>query len=644
MSHSGLQTRVNRFGPSVLSIKTTCTMLSETDVEASLTSLEALSLSTTSEKGHGANASSNVAAQPLAPSITTQEGVLASENHASTTFPALTPPSLPPKPVRADDLVPSQDRGRGWLRIVGGYRRGVLKIVVEEFYRLGFRLAPTNVPDAEISVFWSRSFFPKLSALLPTQNVNWLPGMMEICRKDWLGAHLTRFQRKFGMESAAFWPESFNLPSEWALFQQAFRANPMPFILKPPLAARGEGICLYAKEGDAEENNSFITEKIPLAQRYIPNPLLFHGTYKMSFRFYVALTSIDPLRIYVYRHGLVRICSTPYVFDDFSNLLVHLTNYDLHVTNEQVFVDAMKDQSAECKLDGLRADWEELKQSLASKGLDVQRMWSDIQDLIAKSFIAAEMPLTKAIKTHVKTRGTAYEVTGFDVLLDDQLKPWLLEVNHTPSLCPHTDLENNIKRNMLRSLYQLVDVERNHVQATRRQSDMLKRLWEEEKRMCSVHYSDTVPFSAKPSSESENLAPSEISRSEPPMASGSAKNSIPSSESLPVAEESSIHRSPPSSKRSSVASTASSFHSTMCEFPVDENGLIQPDRFLNTDIWTIVETAEEVRSHAIVGGLEPKKKMRVIPALAKHLVDKASVCGLVSARSAQPRMGPTLPT
>lgn len=505
---------------------------------------------------------------------------------------------IAPKPVRAGDIFPANERGIGWLRIVGGYRQGVLQIVIEEFYRLGYRLAPSSVPDSEISVFWSRSFFPKLSALLPTQKVNWLPGMNEICRKDFLGKHLTLFSRKFGAQHASFWPESFNLPSEWSLFIEAFRANPMPFILKPPLAARGEGIRLYAQEGDANVDDAYIQEKIPLAQRYIPNPLLFHGTYKMSFRFYVALTSVDPLRIYVYRHGLVRICSTPYVFDDFANLLVHLTNYDLHVTNEQVFVDAMKDQTSECKLDGLRADWKELKRSLAAKSHDVKRMWTDIQDLIAKSFIAAEGPLTHTIKRFVKTRGTAFEVTGFDVLLDDQLKPWLLEVNHTPSLCPHTDLENGIKRNMLRSLYQLADVERKRVQSTRDKCELLKKLWIEEKRISGISDSLPIPSKYQGTEEAEIPAESQNPSSAPSTGSGLAHNAPTSTQSSSSMHDSINGGSPTSSKRSSVTSTSSSTFgapSVVYAFPVDAEGRLQPDRFLNTDIWCIMECYEEVR-------------------------------------------------
>lgn len=37
----------------------------------------------------------------------------------------------------------------------------------------------------------------------------------------------------------------------------------------------------------------------------------------------------------------------------------------------------------------------------------------------------------------------------FDVLLDTNLKPWLLEVNHTPSFVTDTPLDFQIKKNLI---------------------------------------------------------------------------------------------------------------------------------------------------------------------------------------------------
>jgi hypothetical protein len=49
-----------------------------------------------------------------------------------------------------------------------------------------------------------------------------------------------------------------------------------------------------------------------IASHYISNPLLIDGL-KSDLRIYVALTSINPLRIYMYDEGLTRFATTPYV-------------------------------------------------------------------------------------------------------------------------------------------------------------------------------------------------------------------------------------------------------------------------------------------------------------------------------------------
>lgn len=51
------------------------------------------------------------------------------------------------------------------------------------------------------------------------------------------------------------------------------------------------------------------------------------------------------------------------------------------------------------------------------------------------------------------------ELYGFDILIDNQLKPWVLEVNLSPSLNMDQPLDLKIKSAMLADLFSLVGIQ-----------------------------------------------------------------------------------------------------------------------------------------------------------------------------------------
>jgi hypothetical protein len=65
--------------------------------------------------------------------------------------------------------------------------------------------------------------------------------------------------------------------------------------------------------------------------RYIAKPYLINQT-KFDLRLYVLITSINPLRIYLYDDGLVRFASKPYSSSTSTaaDVFTHLTNYSIN--------------------------------------------------------------------------------------------------------------------------------------------------------------------------------------------------------------------------------------------------------------------------------------------------------------------------
>ena len=69
-----------------------------------------------------------------------------------------------------------------------------------------------------------------------------------------------------------------------------------------------------------------------IVQQYISKPLLMDG-YKFDLRVYVLVSSCDPLRIYVFNEGLVRLATVDYVDPTNANtedVCMHLTNYAIN--------------------------------------------------------------------------------------------------------------------------------------------------------------------------------------------------------------------------------------------------------------------------------------------------------------------------
>lgn len=103
---------------------------------------------------------------------------------------------------------------------------------------------------------------------------------------------------------------------------------------------------------------------------------------------------------------------------------MHLTNYSINKLSSQY--TANEDANA-CK--GHKWTISKLWEYMEGKGVNTKHLWKSLQDLVVKTLISGESSISQLYKANVMSRYNCYELFGIDVLLDEKLKPWLLEVN-----------------------------------------------------------------------------------------------------------------------------------------------------------------------------------------------------------------------
>ncbi|XP_054527199.1 tubulin polyglutamylase TTLL6 isoform X10 [Pan troglodytes] len=93
---------------------------------------------------------------------------------------------------------------------------------------------------------------------------------------------------------------------------------------------------------------------------------------------------------------------------------------------------------------------------------NVEQIWRDIEDIIIKTLISAHPIIRHNYHTcfpNHTLNSACFEILGFDILLDHKLKPWLLEVNHSPSFSTDSRLDKEVKDGLLYDTLVLINLE-----------------------------------------------------------------------------------------------------------------------------------------------------------------------------------------
>jgi len=296
------------------------------------------------------------------------------------------------------------------------------------------------------------------------QRLNHFRNGRELCRKDLMAKNLKRRRRaleKEGrVEEAAaydFIPTTFVLPREYSMFVEEFKRSGGVWIMKPIGSAQGKGIFLFSRLSEISEWKTDFKAYKPggkgekddkeveayVVQRYLQYPLLIGGK-KFDMRLYALVTSFSPLKVYQYRRGFARFTNSRYSSDphDIYNGFVHLTNVAIQKTAENY------DERT-----GGKMELQALKLFLMGRyGVErVDALFWEMQMIILRALLAVQ---------HVMINDKhCFELYGYDIIIDQDLKPWLLEVNASPSLTANTKEDYAMKTEMLHGMLDVVDMD-----------------------------------------------------------------------------------------------------------------------------------------------------------------------------------------
>ena len=369
--------------------------------------------------------------------------------------PRPTPPKVPAKKRRKRKIAPIAVN-------LSNCKYELLRIVQK---KLGWKEVGD---DDEWQLYWTDTSvsIERIMRLKSTQKINHFTGMLEICRKKQLAKNLSRMSAKFP-DDFKFAPKTFVLPIELNDFLDQFKGKKRKtFILKPDAGCQGKGIALAQSADQAMKALNSISgedgyKTAPVvAQRYLTKPFLIDG-FKFDLRIYALVLCADPLRIFVFNDGLARFCTEKYEPPKANNLkdvCMHLTNYAVNKHNENFVFN----EDAGASDEGSKWSIQGLKEWMETNGHDFSAMWAGCVDLIVKTVISIQPVLAHNYHSVLPPEDDGYrcfEILGLDVMMDAELRPWLIEVNHSPSFTVDTPLDLSIKEDLISDTIELVRID-----------------------------------------------------------------------------------------------------------------------------------------------------------------------------------------
>jgi len=168
-----------------------------------------------------------------------------------------------------------------------------------------------------------------------------------------------------------------------------------------------------------------------VVQKYIENPLLIDGR-KFDIRAYMIVVCMKPYLV-LYQPGYVRMSLNPYTTENFAkDKITHLTNNSVQKNHPDY--KNLKEKSI-ISIDSLVENIITMGKIQSKEEYSV-KVDKKIQEIMTLIFTV--------IKDKLDRKFGCFELFGFDFLLDDNLNPYLIEINTNPALYTDTQVQKDL--------------------------------------------------------------------------------------------------------------------------------------------------------------------------------------------------------
>lgn len=178
-----------------------------------------------------------------------------------------------------------------------------------------------------------------------------------------------------------------------------------------------------------------------MVQKYIERPLLIHG-YKFDIRQWVLVTGYNPLTVWFYEECYLRFCCHPFTLENLADRFIHLANNSIQKNSDDFEASPFPENM-----------WPSTRFRTWLQEQTGRDLWLELLQPRLKAIVVLSL---KASQDMMDQRNGCFELFGYDFMIDQDLRPWLIEINSSPDLTYSTAVTEKLVKEVSEDIVKVI--------------------------------------------------------------------------------------------------------------------------------------------------------------------------------------------